>query len=175
MSGEHLTHDMLQQYALEPAVCPPEAIAHLAECPLCRIEVTGYFRLKKALKDQPAPAFSFDLAAAVMERLEAGPGGVETPVEAVRGGVVTPVEVGRGGVETPVEAGPRRVLRLAVPFVIALVAVLPAWLFRKTAYFVFAEMSGAVAWIILAAAGVAVLFSIYKYYRKYQQVIQLIN
>lgn len=164
MSGKHLNEDMLQQYVLEPAACPPEAIAHLAVCPQCRIEAAAYLQLGKALRDQPAPEFAFDLAAAVMEQLGARPGAA---MEMARRG-------SQPGAAVRVRE-PRQGPRLTVPAVIAIVAALPAWLFRKTAYLVFSDMSGAAAWVILALAGVAVLFSCYKYYRRYQQVLQLIN
>lgn len=151
MSGKHLEEDVLQQYALEPAACPPEVIAHLSACTQCRFEAEGYRQLGRLLRDQPVPEFSFDLAAAVMVKLDAAP-------------------------HTATRAGrPRWVSALALPVVIVILAVIPAWLFRKTAYFAFADLSGVIAWIILPAAVVAVLFRIYRYYRKYQQVLHLIN
>jgi len=69
----------------------------------------------------------------------------------------------------------RLMSRLVLPVVIAIVVAFPAWLFRRAAYFLFRDISGAVAWIILASAAIVVLFNAYRYYRKYQQVIQLIN
>ena len=151
MSGEHLEEDMLQRYALEPAACPPEAVAHLAECPKCRFEATEYLLLGKALRDLPVPEFRFDLAAAVMGEVGSHADGAVRVRES------------------------RLVSRLVLPVVIAIVVAFPAWLFRRAAYFLFRDISGAVAWIILASAAVVVLFNAYRYYRKYQQVIQLIN
>ena len=183
MSEKHLNEDMLQQFALEPASCPPNVIAHLMECPECFLEATGYHQLGQALKEQPAPEFGFDLAAAVMGQLETGQGAA-APMEEVAelppevGGMGAPtgaavLETPKGVVVTVRE--PRRISRVIVPVVIAIVAALPAWLFRRTAYFVFADVSEAIAWIILAAAGIAVVFTVYKYYRRYQQVLHLIN
>ena len=151
MSGEHLEEDMLQRYALEPAACPPEAVAHLAECPKCRFEATEYLLLGKALGDLPVPEFRFDLAAAVAGKVGSHADGAVRVRES------------------------RLMSRLVLPVVIAIVVAFPAWLFRKTAYFLFRDISGAVAWIILASAAIVVLFNAYRYYRKYQQVIQLIN
>ena len=151
MSGEHLEEDMLQRYALEPAACPPEAVAHLAECPKCRFEATEYLLLGKALGDLPVPEFRFDLAAAVMGKVGSHADGAVRVRES------------------------RLMSRLVLPVVIAIVVAFPAWLFRRAAYFLFRDISGAVAWIILASAAIVVLFNAYRYYRKYQQVIQLIN
>jgi len=163
MSGEHLEEDMLQRYALEPAACPPEAVAHLAECPKCRFEATEYLLLGKALRDLPVPEFRFDLAAAVMG--EVGP----HADAAVMG------EVGSHADGAVRVRESRLMSRLVLPVVIAIVVAFPAWLFRRAAYFLFRDISGAVAWIILASAAIVVLFNAYRYYRKYQQVIQLIN
>ena len=151
MSGEHLEEDMLQRYALEPAACPPEAVAHLAECPKCRFEATEYLLLGKALGDLPVPEFRFDLAAAVAGKVGSHADGAVRVRES------------------------RLMSRLVLPVVIAIVVAFPAWLFRRAAYFLFRDISGAVAWIILASAAVVVLSNAYRYYRKYQQVIQLIN
>jgi len=151
MSGEHLEEDMLQRYALEPAACPPEAVAHLAECPKCRFEATEYLLLGKALGDLPVPEFRFDLAAAVAGKVGSHADGAVRVRES------------------------RLMSRLVLPVVIAIVVAFPAWLFRRAAYFLFRDISGAVAWIILASAAIVVLFNAYRYYRKYQQVIQLIN
>ncbi|HVS97136.1 MAG TPA: hypothetical protein VHE54_11660 [Puia sp.] len=163
MSGVHLNEETLQQYTLDPAACPPEAVAHLSECVECRIQAGVYAGLGKALRDQPAPEFSFDLATAVMARLNP-PG-----TAAVMGGLeIAPPEaapVGKRG----------KLSRLVVPLVIVFVAAIPAWLFRKTAVLVFSEMAGPAAWIIPVCAGVAVLFRCYKYYRRYQEILQLIN
>jgi|SRR6185312_9509253 len=163
MSGEHLEEDMLQRYALEPAACPPEAVAHLAECPKCRFEATEYLLLGKALGDLPVPEFRFDLAAAVMGKV-----GLDADA-AVAGKVGSHAD---GAVRVRES---RLMSRLVLPVVIAIVVAFPAWLFRRAAYFLFRDISGAVAWIILASAAIVVLFNAYRYYRKYQQVIQLIN
>ena len=167
MNSLHLTEDVLQLYALEPERCPQEVIEHLAECEECRVAAEGWMLLGKALKDQPAPEFSFDVAAAVMGRLEG---------EEVRGGEVVTGRLDGERAATPAHGvALGRVSRLVVPGIVAIVAGVPAWLFRKTAYFAFADMSEEIALVILVCAGVAVAFSAYKYYRRYQQIIQLIN
>src|SRR5690348_14723130 len=116
MSGEHLEEDMLQRYALEPAACPPEAVAHLAECPKCRFEATEYLLLGKALGDLPVPEFRFDLAAAVM-------GKVGSHADA---GVMGKVGSHADGAVRVRES--RLMSRLVLPVVIAIVVAFPAWL-----------------------------------------------
>ena len=66
----HLSAEELQQYALNRAECPAESILHVGTCPDCQADVAAYVLLMEGLGQQPKPAFDFDVAAAVMERLE---------------------------------------------------------------------------------------------------------
>ncbi|HEV2355192.1 MAG TPA: hypothetical protein VGR89_13170 [Puia sp.] len=150
MNGKHLTEDMQQQYALNPGECPDQTLTHLSECAKCREAVAEYEQLWKALRDQSAPVFEFDLAAAVIARLDSADPRVAPPRH------------------------PRQNERFLLPL-IALLVALPAWFFWKTAYFVFSASSTGLAAIVLIFAGITVLFSLFKYYRKYQHVLHLLN
>jgi hypothetical protein len=145
MSGTHPSDEVLQQYALDSVTSTPGEIDHIRNCPVCREAVAAYGMLATALKEQPAPAFGFDLAASVIARLEA-------PREKKRkeGGALTGI-------------------------LIALIVLVPAWLFRKSAYFVFTDMSAIFYWLLLVAAGIAVGLFLLRLHRKYQDVINLIN
>jgi len=145
MSGTHPSDEALQQYMLDPTACAPGEIDHMASCPVCREATAAYRVLADALKEQPAPAFDFDLAATVIAQLEAPP-----QPKRKEGAVLTAV-------------------------LIALVIAVPAWLFRKTAYFVFTDMSADFYWVVLAAAGIAVGLFLLRLHKKYQDVINLIN
>src|SRR5579872_3406757 len=139
MSGKHLTEDMLQQCALNPGECPDETLTHLFECAECRKVVEAYEHLGTLLRDQPAPVFEFDLAAAVIARLDSP----ELAVESA--------------------SGARQTGRFLIPLIAVLVAF-PAWFFWKTAYFVFSAASTGLAGIILGFAGFTILSAFYKYY-----------
>ena len=71
MSGTHPSEEALQQYVLDPSACAPGEIDHIGNCPACREAAAAYRMLADALKEQPAPAFDFDLASAVIAQLEA--------------------------------------------------------------------------------------------------------
>jgi hypothetical protein len=146
MSGTHPSDEALQQYVLDPAVCAPGEIDHIAGCPDCRETVVAYKMLAGALKEQPSPVFDFDLAAAVITRLEA-------PL-----------------LQRKRQGGPMLTAAL-----IAGSIIVPAWLFRRSAYFVFTDMSAAFYWVLLAAAGIVFGFFLLRLYKKYQDVINLIN
>jgi hypothetical protein len=145
MSGTHPSDEALQQYVLDPSACAPGEIDHIAGCPACRETTAAYRVLADTLKELPAPVFDFDLASAVTARLE-----------------------------TPPESRRKESAVLTVSL-IALVAGVPAWLFRKTVYFVFTDMSAQFYWMLLATTAIVVGLFLLRLYKKYQDVINLIN
>ncbi len=64
----HLSDDDLQ-LAATAAPLPAAAAAHLPGCRLCQARVAAYQQLFNAAARLPAPAFAFDLAAAVLAQL----------------------------------------------------------------------------------------------------------
>jgi anti-sigma factor RsiW len=145
MSGMHPSEEKLQQFVLDRPACTEEQIIHIEGCPDCRASVAAYRTLADALKAQPAPAFDFDLAASVIGQLEMPPGRKRT-----KGSWLTAV--------------------LVASFI-----GIPAWLFRRSAYFVFTDMSAVFYWILLAATGIVVGTFLLRLYRQYQHVINLLN
>jgi len=152
MSGAHLSAEELQQYILDRPACTEEDIAHLDGCPDCQAQVAAYAMLMEGLQQQPPPVFGFDVSAMVMRRL------AESPVA----GQVA-------------ERRADRRTRLATAALILLVTAVPAWLFRKSAYYVFTDFPAVFLYLILAAAGVFVLLSILQLMKRYQQIINIIN
>jgi hypothetical protein len=153
MSGAHLSAEELQQYILDRAACTREDIAHLDGCPDCQAQVAAYGLLMEGLRQQPVPVFSFDVSAMMMQRLAESP------------------EAGRRPAERRVE----RPTWLATAALILVVTAVPAWLFRKSAYYVFTDISAVFLYLILAAAGVFVLLSVLHLIKRYQQIINIIN
>jgi hypothetical protein len=145
MSGTHPSDEALQQYVLDPSACAPGEIDHITSCSDCRESAAAYRLLADTLKEQPAPAFDFDLASAVIAQLE-------TPPQKKRkeGFVLTTI-------------------------LITLVIGVPAWLFRRTAYFVFTDMSAEFYWMLLVTTGIVVGLFLLRLHKKYQDVINLIN
>ncbi|HXB95769.1 MAG TPA: hypothetical protein VNU70_11435 [Puia sp.] len=153
MSGTHPSDEVLQQFILERAACTAEEIIHIGSCPDCQAATAAYEALTIELASRPVPAFDFDLAAAVIAQL--------------------------AGAAVPTQEIPRvRQRKAGSMLTIVLIAAfigIPFWLFRRSAYFVFTDMSAVFYWLVLAASGIVVGLFLFRLYRKYQQVIRLIN
>ena len=153
MSGTHLSDEVLQQYVIERAACTAEEISHIGSCPDCQAAAAAYEALTNQLASRPVPSFDFDLSAAVIAQLAAAP--VPTQEE-------PRVQQGKTG------------SALTIVLIAAFIGV-PLWLFRRSAYFVFTDMSAVFYWLVLAASAVVLGLFLLRLYNKYQQVINLIN
>jgi hypothetical protein len=145
MSGAHPSEEALQEYALDRLASSPVTVAHVEGCPECGAAVAAYASVMEGLKIQPKPVFGFDLAGAVIREIKAG------------------------------SAEKRKRSSVPMAVVIALGAGIPAWLFRKSAYFVFTDMSAVFYGVLLGIAGIVVGLFILRLHKKYQDVINLIN
>jgi hypothetical protein len=72
MLNGHLSDEQIQELAMN-ATPATEAATHAANCPDCRTRLENYKLLIIAIEQEPAPAFSFDLAAAVVAQIETPP------------------------------------------------------------------------------------------------------
>lgn len=72
MLNGHLSDEQIQELALN-AKPDTAAVTHAANCPECKTRVENYRLLINVIVQEPAPAFSFDLAAAVISQIEAPP------------------------------------------------------------------------------------------------------
>jgi hypothetical protein len=72
MLNGHLSDEQIQELALN-ATPDTAAVTHAANCPDCKTRVENYWLLINAIVQEPTPAFSFDLAAAVVSQIEAPP------------------------------------------------------------------------------------------------------
>jgi anti-sigma factor RsiW len=145
MNGNHLSAEELQLYVLDRGACTTENILHVGACPDCQADIAAYSVLMGSLRQQPKPAFDFDVAAAVMERLEREP------------------------------ASKARPFGYMMAALILLMTGIPAWLFRKSAYFVFTEIQAVFLYPILVAAVMIMLLRILHLYKKYQHIFNIIN
>ncbi|MEI6945872.1 hypothetical protein V9K67_01645 [Paraflavisolibacter sp. H34] len=69
MVNQHLSEEELQAYAADPAHCSNDTREHVLACADCRARAAAYELLFAGLEQQPAPAFDFDLEAAVLAQL----------------------------------------------------------------------------------------------------------
>ncbi len=68
MITTHPADAAIQEYAMGLA---PHWSAHMEHCPACRAKAQTYREMAASIAAQPAPAFDFDVSAAVLERLPA--------------------------------------------------------------------------------------------------------
>ena len=148
MSKAHLSAEELQQYILDKPECSPEDIAHVDSCPDCQAQVAAYTLLMKELGQQPTPVFGFDVSSMVLPQL-AGTWATERKVNRRTG--------------------------WGMAALILVVAGVPAWLFRRSAYYVFTDISAVFLYLILAAAGVFMLLRVLHLVKRYHQIIHSIN
>jgi hypothetical protein len=65
----HITDDEVQQYVVDKQHCEMKIVEHIHICEVCRAKVEVYQLMIKEIKQQPQPAFDFDLAKMVMQQL----------------------------------------------------------------------------------------------------------
>jgi hypothetical protein len=66
---KHLTDDEVQQYATDKPICEKRIADHIQFCELCRAKVEVYQLMITGIKQQPQPAFDFNLSEAVLKQL----------------------------------------------------------------------------------------------------------
>lgn len=71
MKALHLTDEEIQEYAIDRSAVDMAIREHAGICEECKARVEGYQLLFHAIKQQPPPAFDFDLAELVMAKLPA--------------------------------------------------------------------------------------------------------
>ena len=66
---KHLTDDEVQQYVVDKQHCEVKIVEHIHSCEVCRTKVEVYRLMIKGIKQQPQPAFDFDLSKMVLQQL----------------------------------------------------------------------------------------------------------
>ena len=72
MLNGHLSDEQVQELAMN-ATPASEVAEHIEHCPACKAKLQNYWLLINVIEREPAPAFSFDLAAAVVAQIETPP------------------------------------------------------------------------------------------------------
>ena len=66
---KHLTDDEVQQFVVDKQHCEVKIVEHIHSCEMCRAKVEVYQLMIKGIKQQPQPAFDFDLSKMVLQQL----------------------------------------------------------------------------------------------------------
>ena len=69
MVTKHLTDDEVQQFVIDKPNCEKRITEHIHLCEECRSKVEVYQLLITGIKQQPQPAFDFDLSKMVLQQL----------------------------------------------------------------------------------------------------------
>jgi len=70
---KHLTDDEVQHYVVDKQHCEVKIVEHIHSCEVCRTKVEVYQLMIKGIKQQPQPAFDFDLSKMVLQQLPSLP------------------------------------------------------------------------------------------------------
>ena len=66
---KHLTDDEVQQYVVDRQHCEVKIVEHIHFCEVCRAKVEVYQLLITGIRQQPQPAFNFNLSELVVQQL----------------------------------------------------------------------------------------------------------
>lgn len=174
MTTGHLSETALQQYALDESAAPMECREHIAACDNCRAEAMTYRLLFAGIKEQPEPAFDFDVAGLVLAQLPAEPA-------AVPGALTDELAGGPQGAGPGMAPAARRrfgkwsLSTWLQAFVFSCTVAVPLYLFRRNISNVFTEVSVFFMYVIVAAAATAVFFQMRSMYRKYRRQLRILN
>jgi hypothetical protein len=146
MNGVHPSDMELQQYVLDRSACLPDTLAHLDWCAECQAGIAAYGVLFGELTQQPGAAFDFDVEALVLER-------------------VTAAQTSRK----------ERRFNIMLGAMIFVIGGVPAWLFRKNAFYVFTGVSAFFLYLMLGAALMIVLLRVMAMYKKYQRRMEALQ
>ena len=76
MVTKHLTDEEIQLFAFDKENCEVRITEHIHFCSACKAKVETYQLLISGVRQQPQPAFDFDLSAVVLKQLpQQSPGG----------------------------------------------------------------------------------------------------
>ena len=69
MVTKHLTDEEVQQYVVDKQHCEMKIVEHMQLCGECKLKAEIYQSLVTGIKQQPQPAFNFDLSELVVQQL----------------------------------------------------------------------------------------------------------
>ncbi|MDP4263614.1 MAG: hypothetical protein Q8941_13895 [Bacteroidota bacterium] len=69
MTDKHPADNEIQQYVLEISACEAKIVEHVEACEECKSKVAAYQLLFTGIREQPGPAFDFNLEKMVLAQL----------------------------------------------------------------------------------------------------------
>lgn len=145
MTTKHLTEMEIQQYASDKAGCGTNILEHAEICAACQAEIAAYQLLFSAIKEQPEPAFGFDLQALVLPQL------------------------------TPVKSKTDAFLVGLFAFLVLAATGIPVYLFREYLSGIFAGLLPVTIYLMVVTAVIILIFQGVEMFKKYKKQMDAIN
>jgi hypothetical protein len=163
MMSQHLSEADIQQYVLERPVCEDGIAHHVEQCEDCKARAAVYEMLFSGIRQEPGPAFDFDLSALVLGQL---PGVAPAHLPGL-----APAQL------------PRKKPRFAPGIVFAYLLGLsmcaaigiPLYLFGKDLLRLFAGILPMAKYLIFITAITIFIFQIIEMFKKYRGQMKALN
>jgi hypothetical protein len=147
MNYSHPSELEIQEYALDKSECATAVTEHIESCTICSTEVKTYQLMFSEIKQQPAPAFDFNLS-----------------------GLVIP-QIKKSSSKFSVDNFIAGFLVLFASFCIGI----PVFLFRKNILYMFTGVPSFFIYAIIGSTSIILIIKILLMYKKYQNQMRFLN
>lgn len=147
MTTNHLSETEIQQYVLAKASCEKEIVAHIEVCEGCQAKAATYQLLFAEIKEQPKPAFDFNLSELVLQQLP----------------------------QAKPKFSFQKFFVYLVAFIAVSAIGIPGYIFWKNITYIFAGVSVFFIWIIIIFTVIIIAFQSIEMYKKYQRQMDVLN
>lgn len=146
MVTKHLTDDEVQQYVVDKQNCEMKIVEHIHLCGECKLKAEIYQSLVTGIKEQPQPAFNFDLSKLVVQQL---PSAKETASDGL-------------------------LLRLLLFIGVALIGI-GAYFFEGSFVYLFKGVAAILVYLIIITAVTVCIGLFIDMYKKYNNEMKLLD
>jgi hypothetical protein len=147
MTNRHLSDEALQIFAMGQPSLDAAMKRHIESCTACQEQIAVYKLILSGIKDQPAAAIDFDLAGAVLSRVQ------PFKTKALIDNFYSVISI----------------------LLVAAIVSIPLYIFRKNFLNLTAGISGAFLLISMITCISIIGFKVVKLYHKYYQQIKKLN
>lgn len=147
MNHTHPTEMEIQEYALDKTGCSAAVTEHIESCMLCLEEVSHYRLLFSEIKQEPRPAFDFDLSAMIIPQ-------VSLPSAQL--------------------SADRFIAGFLVIFICCCIGI-PVYIFHQYILNMFSGISSFFIYSMIGSVTVIMIIKTVDMYKKYQEQMRLLN
>jgi hypothetical protein len=147
MNYSHPSELEIQEYALDKSECATAVTEHIESCTICSAEMKTYQLLFSEIKQQPAPAFDFDLSGLVIPQLRQ---------------------------TSPRLSVDHFIAGFLVIFSSCCIGI-PVFLFRKNILYMFSSVPPFFIYAIIGSTSIIVIIKILLMFKKFQSQMRLLD